>query len=433
MTLDLASQTLSPLPEVLSHGLVAVSTFGLLSFFCSASLFFFLTWRLITWRLKSGPNNPPNQFLLLIYNLLLADIQQALAFLLNLSALRNNGIFVGTPTCFAQGWFVSTGDLASGVFICAIACHTWMGVVKEYRLPTPAFYCCIGTLWFFVYIMAAVGPIIHGRDFYVRASAWCWINDAFQIERLWLHYFWIFCSMFSTILIYLYIFAFLRKKAVSSNDRSSPHHYGATPLMVLYPLIYTVCTAPLAAGRIYALAGHDVSLGYFCAAGTMIACNGWLDVILYASTRADIVFSEHPPGDDTGLETFAFMGKGHRLGTTTTIVAAGSSSRNHSVSRAASRSASRAAPRGASRLGRRSGRGSNNGESAENLYGLGEIAIKNKVTVSVDAQEHNLVRHDRISMDESANRSRTFDERSHKSRGSRSSRSGKSFDDTEIP
>jgi hypothetical protein len=172
MTLDLASQTLSPLPEVLSHGLVAVSTFGLLSFFCSASLFFFLTWRLITWRLKSGPNNPPNQFLLLIYNLLLADIQQALAFLLNLSALRNNGIFVGTPTCFAQGWFVSTGDLASGVFICAIACHTWMGVVKEYRLPTPAFYCCIGTLWFFVYTMAAVGPIIHGRDFYVRASAW---------------------------------------------------------------------------------------------------------------------------------------------------------------------------------------------------------------------------------------------------------------------
>ena len=172
MKLDLASQTLSPLPDVLSHGLVAVSTFGLLSFFCSTSLFFFLTWRLITWRLKSGPNNTPNQFLLLIYNLLLADIQQALAFLLNISALHNNGIFVGTPTCFAQGWFVSTGDLASGVFICAIACHTWMGVVKEYRLPTPAFYCCIGTLWFFVYAMAAIGPIVHGRDFYVRASAW---------------------------------------------------------------------------------------------------------------------------------------------------------------------------------------------------------------------------------------------------------------------
>ncbi len=170
--LDVDSQTLAPLPDVLSHGLVAVSTFGLLSFFCSTSLFFFLTWRLISWRPKNEPDSPPNQFLLLIYNLLLADMQQAVAFLLNITALRNNGIYVGTPTCFAQGWFVSTGDLASSVFICAIACHTWMGVVKEYRLPTPAFYCCIGALWTFVYIMAAIGPIIHGRDFYVRASAW---------------------------------------------------------------------------------------------------------------------------------------------------------------------------------------------------------------------------------------------------------------------
>lgn len=164
----------------------------------------------------------------------------------------------------------------------------------------------------------------------------------------------------------------------------------------------------------------------------MIACNGWLDVILYASTRADIVFSEFPPGDDTGLETFAFMGKGHKLGTTTTIEAAGSS-HNRSGSRAASRSASRAASRGASRLGKRSGRGSSSGDSVENLYGLGEIAITGEVSVSVDAQQHNLVRHDRIGMDESANRSRTFDERSHRSKDSRSSRSAKSFDDAESP
>ena len=53
----------------------------------------------------------------------------------------------------------------------------------------------------------------------------------------------------------------------------------------------------------------------------MIACNGWLDVLLYSSTRSEIVFSETPPGEETGLETFAFMGKGHRLGTTTVIEA----------------------------------------------------------------------------------------------------------------
>jgi hypothetical protein len=172
MTLDQSSDTLSPLPEVLSHGLVAVSTFGLLSFFCSTSLFFYITYKIISWRRNSRDNAPINQFLFLIYNLLLADIQQALAFLLNISALTNNAIRVGTPTCFAQGWFVSTGDLASSVFICAIAVHTFLGVIKDYRLPTSAFYIAIACMWVFIYGLAAIGPLTHRSDFYVRASAW---------------------------------------------------------------------------------------------------------------------------------------------------------------------------------------------------------------------------------------------------------------------
>ena len=72
MTLSADSKTLSPLPDVLSHGLVAVSTFGLLSFFCSSSLFVFLTYRMIKWRRTSAIRTPINQFLFLIYNLLFA-------------------------------------------------------------------------------------------------------------------------------------------------------------------------------------------------------------------------------------------------------------------------------------------------------------------------------------------------------------------------
>jgi hypothetical protein len=139
MELDEESRTLSPLPEVLSRGLIAVSTFGFLSFFCSTTLFLYLTWRLVSWRRQAGFSQPTNQFLLLIYNLLLADIQQAVAFLLNLDALRHDAIRVGTKTCWAQGWFVSVGDLASSVFIAAIALHTFLGVVKEYRPPTGLF------------------------------------------------------------------------------------------------------------------------------------------------------------------------------------------------------------------------------------------------------------------------------------------------------
>jgi hypothetical protein len=171
-TLSPDSQTLSPLPPVLSQGLIAVSTFGFLSFFFSTSLFLFLTYRLVSWRRKSGSQAPTNQFLVLIYNLVLADIQQALAFLLNVSSLRHDALEVGTRTCWAQGWFVSTGDLASSVWIFAIAVHTFLGVVKGYQLPSIQFYSAIAGLWIFVYTMAVIGAAMHPDDLYVRAGAW---------------------------------------------------------------------------------------------------------------------------------------------------------------------------------------------------------------------------------------------------------------------
>jgi hypothetical protein len=98
---DLRSDSLLPLPTNLRDGLVAVTIFGFLSFFASVSLFTILTWRIIQWTRKG---KPVNQFVVLIYNLVLADIQQSLAFLLNARWLAENGILTGTTTCWAQAW-----------------------------------------------------------------------------------------------------------------------------------------------------------------------------------------------------------------------------------------------------------------------------------------------------------------------------------------
>lgn len=219
------SSDLSPLPAVLRRGLAAVATFGLLSFITTTSLLAFLTYKLISWQIRplqpppskapSRPESPelfdhngflvpsrplsvsstpeessredtfwerlrkepPNQFLILILNLFLADTQQALAFLLSLDWIARDGVASGTSTCWAQGWFISTGDLASSIFITGIAAHTYLGVVRGYRLPSWAFYWAVGSMWGFVFIVNFLAVLMtdNGRGaggLFVRAGAW---------------------------------------------------------------------------------------------------------------------------------------------------------------------------------------------------------------------------------------------------------------------
>ncbi|KAK2053346.1 integral membrane protein [Colletotrichum caudatum] len=386
--MDPESQTLAPLPDVLHRGLTAVSLFAFLSFVSTTILLFVLTYRLVSWYSAPEPRWPhragepstdavlaeemglpetmypddskkmetkrdaPNQFLMLIYNLLLADIQQSIAFALNVSWVRRNAVVTESTTCWAQGWFVSTGDLASSAFITTIAVHTYLSVVRDYRLPTWAFWTMVGSVWFFVYALAAAGVIATNNGaaeggLYVRASAWCWINVRYEAMRLYLHYLWMFASFFVTAALYILVFNHIRRtdpslrlpsspndaassagkggrdlksgqtdahsRPGSSNGshevapRSSPSHAGHHPAFLIYPVIYILCTAPLALGRVISMTGKQVPLDYFCFAGAMIASNGWLDVLLFSTTRHVIMFRASPGFEETGLNTFAFM------------------------------------------------------------------------------------------------------------------------------
>jgi G protein-coupled glucose receptor regulating Gpa2 len=159
--------SISPLPSVLHHGYIALSFVGFLSFFSTSALLGFLTWRLIRWR-KSGYN----QFILLIYNLVLADMQQSIAFFLNARWVHEDALETRTSACFAQGWFISIGQLGTGVWIFTIACHTFAAVVLDYRLSRVRFGIVVAALWSFIYLCAIIGVASHPSDIYERAGAW---------------------------------------------------------------------------------------------------------------------------------------------------------------------------------------------------------------------------------------------------------------------
>lgn len=180
------SSTLAPLPGNLRSGLIAVTTLAFLSFVSTALLVFYITYRLVKWdrvarqvsqqdfarlrdeqrpnsgtndlslgleerhylQLKTNPHSPPvsepptprlekgpppiekkdtrwNPVLMLIYNLLCANLIEAMAFLLSVVWLKDGGIFVSTPACWAQGWFMQVGKLA---------CSGMLVLISEYIL-----------------------------------------------------------------------------------------------------------------------------------------------------------------------------------------------------------------------------------------------------------------------------------------------------------
>ena len=230
-------QSLRPLNSILDQGLLAIPVLAFISFAASSILFAYLGYKLVAWHLfiKGTPQpvdpsqqdrsrgntggfqrtvdfalgidgvfddhskqpaktsvtesnggteprqprkrNPPNQFLVLVFNLLLADMHQSTAFFLNVVWLQNNEINVETAACFSQGLFVSLGDLASSCFITLIAIHTYLAIVRGWKMSQPALYSLVGIVWLFVYAISVV-PILATKNgyasggFFVRAGAW---------------------------------------------------------------------------------------------------------------------------------------------------------------------------------------------------------------------------------------------------------------------
>ncbi|KAK3707236.1 hypothetical protein LTR37_012236 [Vermiconidia calcicola] len=378
-----APTTLAPLSDIpsLQRGLIAVSFFGFLSFATSVVLFFRLAWRLLTWGRKSGSSRV-NQFVILLFNLIFADIQQSIAFLLNARWLSTNSITVGTSICWAQGWFVSTGDLASGLFTLAIAVHAFMDIVYDFRLGPRSFGAAIAGLWAFNFACAVIGVAMHPRDLYTRAGAWCWMDLKYENERLWLHYFWVILAEFGTVAIYALIWIILQRRvkaAFYTNSETALRARSAAKLIIAYPIVYVVCTLPLVKARLSSMNDKPVSFVELCVAGSMITSNGWLDVLLYTVTRADLFNSAQPADEQAGvLETFRHR-PDQAFGTTTTIEA-----NHHKHKKSLSRSGMRPS---------RSGFHTRSG-STEELFvpAIGNVKAETTVVVRTDNMEMDRIR-----------------------------------------
>lgn len=291
----------------LRNGLIPLGLLATLSVASTLILISFIVSRMITWRRHYRSFVGYNQYVVLVLNLLIADLQQGSSFLISWHWYRKDQILAPTSACFAQGWLLHSGDVASGFFVLAIAVHTYYTAVYGRRLGQKTFAAIVIFLWIFAYFLTVIGVGLHGQRYFVRAGAWCWVSSAYETDRLWCHYIWVFIVEFGTIAIYLMTFWSLRQKtrALLVDGEIPPNSPNAatiksvnriTMLMTLYPCVYVLLTLPLSAGRMWSMNhnGTPTSDVFSVIAGCLLTSCGWVDSLLYTLTRKRLLQDTMP-------------------------------------------------------------------------------------------------------------------------------------------
>ncbi|KAK2040653.1 integral membrane protein [Colletotrichum somersetense] len=214
-------------------------------------------------------------FPILVYNLLLADMMEAVAYAISIYWVVSDGIIAPSSVCWAQGWLGSTSNLAASLFLTAISVNTFLTVGLGYKLPPWTVYATVAALWIFDFgingagvIVSVLHPATPHESFFMRANV---------------------CegSRFS-----------------SSRRSESQRLTGYHPAFLVYPFVYIGCSVPLVIGRVTSLLGIDLGIYYFAFAGSVLAANGLFNSILWTST---ILFSAPQDVHDAGLDRFAFI------------------------------------------------------------------------------------------------------------------------------
>lgn len=181
---NLSQYDVSPLPGVARKGLIAIIVIACLSAITTSALLIFIAYRLIFHRSHSSRYLGYNQYIILIYQLIFADLQHSLGYLIFVKWLVEDKITAGSWTCFVQGMWLQLANPGSGLFVLAIAIHTFLAVMLNRKLSYGAFVTLISCIWGFLVIMVIIPIAMHGREAMVPSGAWVSWADNWKSRRL---------------------------------------------------------------------------------------------------------------------------------------------------------------------------------------------------------------------------------------------------------
>ncbi|KAJ5715240.1 uncharacterized protein N7483_012421 [Penicillium malachiteum] len=302
------SWIIDPLPALQRRGLIAIGALAFISLISTFSLLCFFTYRFIFWKKYYKRYIGYNQYVVLMYNLALADFIQGLGFIVSIRWISQNSIHAEDPACFLQGIWLQIGDPMSGMFVLAIALHTFMHVSLGRQMSHRVFVSIVVGLWVFGVVLVIIPIAIYGQHVWMPSVAWCWMTTQHPTLRLFTHYIWIFAAQFFNVVLYAIMFVQLRRKISQSKILGASYTESLKRLnrvvsyMVLYPIVYILLTLPLSAGRMASVSGTSPSVTYFCVAGAMMTLSGFCDVLQYTLTRKSIVLESETRSKDVSRD-----------------------------------------------------------------------------------------------------------------------------------
>lgn len=166
------SWIIDPLPDLQRTGLIVVSALAMVSLIATFSLLCFFTYRFIFWKKYYRRYIGYNQYVVLMYNLALADFIQGLGFIVSLRWISQNSLHATDPACFLQGIWLQIGDPMSGMFVLAIALHTFMHVSLGRQLSHQVFVAIVVGLWVFGVVLVIIPIAIYGPYVWMPSVAW---------------------------------------------------------------------------------------------------------------------------------------------------------------------------------------------------------------------------------------------------------------------
>ncbi|EME38856.1 hypothetical protein DOTSEDRAFT_92149 [Dothistroma septosporum NZE10] len=322
------------LEQGLRKGLLPVGLLAALSVYSCLVLLIFIVHRFHTEWKRYGTSLGQNQYVVLVFNLLLADLMQSIGFLITWHWYLENDIVSPSVACFVQGWMIHSGDLSSGFFVLAIAVYTYFTAVHGGRLGQRLFVTIVSAVWTLAFALTIIGTfscynslsedavwpmileirtsltppsdhrsmVLGGREIRPRATVAPLLLVSYKILSMTSSHTnatsaRIFLIQSGTITLYFLTFILLRRRSRRYFPKGLARTTNASAItvkkvnriaiiMMLYPCCYVLLTLPLSVGRMWSMAhGRQTGIIFSCIAGSLMTSCGWVDCLLYSLTR----------------------------------------------------------------------------------------------------------------------------------------------------